>query len=183
MGARASLLGLLVCACASGAAWSGQSPAPTAFGVTTGQIVRPDGSYAVVANAGRVGTAESAAKGWPYPEPAVRGATGFSPDYSLYTRQSERWDIYIHILWRKANTRSKDQLGYYNYELTQFLEQLPATDARKLKSANHLLLLVEQIRAGTLPLPHRDDITGCLFFKVNHNGRIDLAADGCESGS
>ena len=129
------------------------------------------------------GAAERSEKGWPYPEPAQRGATGYSPNYQRYTDPSERWDIYANILWRKTGSRNKDEVEYYNYELSEFLDSLEATHRAKLKAAGHLLLVMRKIRWKAIKLPYRDTKTGCVLFLVDHNGRRDLAADKCDGGS
>jgi hypothetical protein len=126
------------------------------------------------------GAAERSGKGWPYPEPAQRGATGYSPDYALYARPSERWDIYANILWRKAVSRNKADIEYYDYELGQFLDAVPAGERARFSAAGHLLPLIEQIRKNTIKLPYRDTRTGCLLFTVRQSGRSVLAADNCD---
>jgi hypothetical protein len=122
-----------------------------------------------------VGAAEREGKAWPYPEPAQRGATGYSPDYSEFKRTSERWDIYVNILWRKTGSESQPDPDYYGYELTQFLETLPSADRAKFKGATQLLLVLEQVRAGLIQLPYRDPATGCLLFAVEHDTRIQAS--------
>src|SRR5262245_51184882 len=131
----------------------------------------------------RKGAAESGGTGWPYPEPAQRGATGYSPDYAKYVTPSERWDIYVNILWRKAGSRNKADVEYYAYELSEFLGSIRYDDERaKLNAALHLIPLIQKIRRGAIKLPYRDARTGCLLFTVGHSGRRDLAADNCDGG-
>ena len=139
------------------------------------------GSSAVNAQnpAPKAGAAEQAGKGWPYPEPAQRGATGYSPDYAVYTNANERWDIYVHVLWRKTASRSKADLDYYDYEMAQFLDSVPLDQRAKFKAATQLLLVMEQIRGNSIKLPYRDNSTGCLLFSVKHDNRTDLAAGDC----
>jgi hypothetical protein len=127
-----------------------------------------------------LGAAEKAGKGWPYPEPAQRGATGYSPNYSDYGRPSERWDIYVNIVWRKTASRAKADLDYYDYELARFLDSIPPGERGRFKSASQMLLIVEQIRGRALTLPYREPAIDCLLFMVGHSGRNDLAADNCE---
>jgi hypothetical protein len=151
-------------------------------GIALTQDLAPTEAAGRVAQASSmIGAAERAGKGWPYPEPAQRGATGYSPDYSSYARPSERWDIYVHILWRKTASRAKADLEYYDYELAQFLDSLSDNERVQFKSAHHLLLMLEQIRSNVIKLPHRDATTSCLLFMVKHSGRSDLAADKCEA--
>jgi hypothetical protein len=128
-----------------------------------------------------LGAAEKAGKGWPYPEPAQRGTTGYSPNYSDYGRPSERWDIYVNIVWRKTASRAKADLEYYDYELGQFLDSMPDRERVRFKSAGQMLLVMEQIRGKAITLPYREATTSCLLFMVRHSGRNDLAADNCEA--
>ena len=128
----------------------------------------------------RVGAAEKAGRAWAYPEPAQRGATGYSPDYSKFTKPSERWDIYFNILWRRSVTSNRSDIEYYNDQLSDLMDTMPAS-ARKSTSA--LPIVIKQIRDGQLRLPYRDATTGCLLFMVKHDKRMDLAADDCSSAN
>src|SRR4051812_1025231 len=69
------------------------------------------------------GAAEKSGKDWPYPEPAVPGATGASPDYADYNQLSERWDIYANLWWRR--TASRRDRDYYDGEIRDFLRTIP----------------------------------------------------------
>ncbi|MFB9265056.1 hypothetical protein ACFFWD_18155 [Bradyrhizobium erythrophlei] len=117
------------------------------------------------------GAAARAGKGWAYPEPASRGATGFSPDYSQFNRLSERWDIYFNILWRKSGTSNRDDIEYYDDQLHDLLETMPPA-VRALGIASPALM--QQIRSGQVKLPYRDAITGCLLFMAKHDKRMIL---------
>jgi hypothetical protein len=127
----------------------------------------------------KVGAAEKPGKTWPYPEPAQRGATGYSPDYSEFKEPNERWDVYVNILWRKTIATNKFDVEYYDYELSQFLDSVPPSERAKFKSASGLLMVMKRIRANKLKLPYRDSGTGCALFFVKHDKRADLAADDC----
>jgi hypothetical protein len=141
-------------------------------------LLGPSAARAQAAGAS-VGAAEKAGKGWPYPEPAQRGSTGFSPDYSVFTGAKERWDIYVNILWRKTGSARKFDLDYYDDELAQFIGSVPTTVQANIRSAVHLPLIMEQVRANLLTLPYRDPKTRCLLFMVKHDQRMDMAADDC----
>jgi hypothetical protein len=127
----------------------------------------------------KAGAAEKSGRGWPYPEPADRGASGFSPDYSRFTGRNERWDIYVNILWRKIASKSKQEIEYYDEELSNFQQTLPDEDKAKLQSAKQLAPAIEKIRVKALTLPYRELTTGCILFLVKHGNRVDLAADDC----
>jgi hypothetical protein len=129
--------------------------------LATALTFNPIGVFAQSAQP-KSGAAEKVKKGWPYPEPAQRGATGFSPDYSRYSGSSEQWDIYVNILWRKTGSRTKPEISYYNEELSQFLASLSSDDRARFNAANQLPLLMEQIRASAFVLPYREGTTGCL---------------------
>ena len=80
-------------------------------------------------NSPRMGAAEKAmekmgkeALAWPYPEPAEPGATGYSPLYSEFTDLSERWDIYINLLWRKTDPRNKGDKEYFDEEISKLFQ-------------------------------------------------------------
>ena len=134
---------------------------------------------ATAQSASRRGAAEKLGQGWPYPEPAQPGATGFSPDYSRFSGWSARWDIYTNLLWRKTASRSREESEYYEQELSSFRESLSPRDKAKLESAPQLPLIVKRIRSKMLAVPYREPVTGCTLFLVKHDNRLDLAADAC----
>jgi hypothetical protein len=137
-------------------------------------------SIVVVAAQGspRTGAAERPGGDWPYPEPAQRGATGYSPDYSAFQAPAARWDIYANILWRRAGTTRGPDVEYYDYELSQFLQTLAPSQRARLQSSG-FATTVARIRAKELTLPYRDPASGCLLFRVKHGTRMDLAANQC----
>lgn len=113
--------------------------------------------------------------GWPYPSPAVPGATGYAPDYSQFSSRSEKWDILFHLLWRKVVDNDDE---YYDENIKELIDTTkdPSVFNEALDSLSQL---VQQIRNNDLSLPHRDNLSGCLLFHVDHDGMIDLAADDC----
>jgi hypothetical protein len=137
------------------------------------------------ANSPRMGAAEKAMERgglpWPYPEPAEPGATGYRPNYSVFEEVSERWDIYINLLWRKTDPRNKVDGKYFDEEISQLMDSMPAEVRRTFASASGLSRLIARIRAKQVSLPYNDPITGCLLFMANRMKRVDLAADNCQS--
>jgi hypothetical protein len=128
----------------------------------------------------RKGAAERSGKGLAYPEPAVPGATGASPDYSDFTDWNERWDIYVNLLWRKTGSRRNYDRAYFDMEMANFMQSMPSRDRATLVAAgDDLSSLMVQIRANAVSLPYRDSASGCLLFLTRNGGRRDLAADDC----
>ena len=126
------------------------------------------------------GAAELSANSWPYPEPARRGATGYSPNYSDLKTESAIWDVYVNVLWRRSATENADDMVYYGYEILHLLDAAPARLREQMRAAQ-LPITVGSIRAHKINLPARDPASGCLLFFVKHQERTDLAADDCSN--
>jgi hypothetical protein len=133
--------------------------------------------------ASRRGAAETPDGPWPYPSPAQRGATGYTPDYARFTAAAARTDVIAYILWRATDPKlSREQRKYYVGEYADLLakagqEQGPEAVRKSVREFSRTI--GGPIRRGKLKPPFFDELTGCWFFVVQREGRRDLHAGDC----
>jgi hypothetical protein len=139
----------------------------------------------------RQGAAEKPDAPWPYPEPAVRGATGYLPDYARFAAPDERKDIQTFLLWRAtAPTARPDDRRYYLDEYGRFMTEAkgerPEVIAQSMK--DFVRLVGDPIRKGARKPPFFDDkFSGCWIFFVSRPSPViasrqrtrDLHAGNC----